>query len=362
MTLQSLLESSEKIRIAFVRNAVAEPSLVEGIIRQTMDMELVGIAQGAEPGLELVRSRSPEIVLVENIPELVDFTGAVKALPSKAEVILLAEGRNPAVVQRVVDALAAGAFDVVPSLDSSETVSHLLLSKIRCCSIKRYSRQAHMGTRGRAPASLPAHKAVPTPVPGHGKSRFEAVLVGVSTGGPEALMELLPALPKSFPVPIVIVLHMPKEFTGAMAAALDKKCELQVSEAKDGDLPVAGHVYLAAGGRHCLLERGPAHALRIRLGDGPPECGCKPSADVLFRTGAQALGGKAVAVILTGMGNDGTRGLALMQQSGSAILAQDELSSVVWGMPGSAVKAGLAEEVLPLARIAQRLTELTGGS
>jgi len=186
--------------------------------------------------------------------------------------------------------------------------------------------------------------------------------MGVSTGGPEVLAEIIPEFPAWFPLPIVIVLHMPKHFTGRMAEALDRKSELAVSEAAEGDVLQPGHVYLAPGGLHLVLDRDTRQRIALRTVDDPPENGCKPSVDVLFRSAARVLGHRVLAVVLTGMGEDGTRGLGELKKHKVRVLVQDEATSVVWGMPGSAVRAGYADEVLPLGRIAPRISELCRGA
>jgi two-component system, chemotaxis family, protein-glutamate methylesterase/glutaminase len=338
----------------------AQGESVATILQGASDLDIVGISDGIDTGLAMLASLLPDIVLVENHPGLVDFTGGVKKASPKSGVILLSHSGaedSPLGAQQIVDALASGAFDFAPVLGSPVSASQLLLSKIRCCSIKQFSRMAQ---------SRPAmSKAVPIPpvTPPVVKTlhAHDAIVVGVSTGGPEALMEFLSMVDGSLPVPIIIVLHMPKEFTGAMATSLDRNCKIRVVEVQDGAVPVAGTAYLAQGGRHCRLERSAEGALRIRLDDGPAENGCRPAVDVLFRSAAQVLGKRALAVVLTGMGSDGTIGAQEMKRLGSMVLVQDEASSVVWGMPGSVVRAGIADEILPLSRIASRLREIVSG-
>jgi two-component system chemotaxis response regulator CheB len=349
-------DNSDRTRIVVVMNSPEGAESIVGILRGSTDLEIVGTPIGVSAGLEWMRKSSANIVLVENGPDLVSFTRQARKISPTVGILLLSHAHDQAGAQQIIDALTAGAFDFAPVLGGGESVTPLLLSKIRCFSIKQYSRMAQVGhpTLSRAPSNAPV-------VPAMNKAKLsecDALLIGVSTGGPEALMELLPGLESSFPVPVVIVLHMPKEFTGAMAASLDRKCKLQVVEAQDGDAVQVGKAYLAQGGRHCLLERGQDKILRLKLGDGPPENGCRPAVDVLFRSAAIALGGRAVCVVLTGMGSDGTVGARELKQRGALVLVQDEPSSIVWGMPGSVVRAGLADEIVPLGKLASRLTDI----
>jgi two-component system chemotaxis response regulator CheB len=276
----------------------------------------------------------------------------------------------------VILALEAGAFDFVlkpPARCTPENTAplqRLLVQKIRCFSIRRYSRIAKSFSLAQTPRDAQptaedlgsqAQAAVQRKLaqPGARKEgQIEAVVIGVSTGGPEALSEVIPELPASFPVPIVIVLHMPKHFTGRMAEALDREADLAVKEATDGDILQPGQVYLAPGGRHLILDRETRGRIALRTVDDPPENGCKPSVDVLFRSAAKVLRGSVLAVVLTGMGEDGTKGLRELKQHQARVLVQDEATSVVWGMPGSAVRAGCADEILPLGKIARRISEL----
>jgi two-component system chemotaxis response regulator CheB len=184
----------------------------------------------------------------------------------------------------------------------------------------------------------------------------EVVAVGVSTGGPNALTVLLGQLPGDFPVPIVVVQHLPALFTGLLAARLDRTSELTVHEAKDGDVLSPGGVWLAPGGYHMVATRLGA-GVTVRLNQDPPENSCRPAADVLFRSVAQAYGAGVLAVVMTGMGQDGFRGCKFVIEQGGHVVVQDEASSVVWGMPGYVAQAGMAERILPLDDIAKEITE-----
>jgi two-component system chemotaxis response regulator CheB len=188
-----------------------------------------------------------------------------------------------------------------------------------------------------------------------------AVVVGVSTGGPAALALLLPDLTRRVTAPVLVVQHMPAGFTRSLADSLARKCPVPVVEAGDGQLVEGRIVYIAPGDRHFLVRSQGDGRVVTALNDQPRQNGCRPSADVLFRSAAAAYGPEAVGIILTGMGCDGTEGLAALKRAGAATIAQDEASSIVWGMPGSAVAAGHIDQVLPLAKIAAAVQALADG-
>ena len=182
----------------------------------------------------------------------------------------------------------------------------------------------------------------------------DAVVIAVSTGGPNALAELLPRLPSTFPVPVLIVQHMPPMFTKLLADRLDAQCSLRVVEARDGDELQPGTVYIAPGDRHLtVVTRGASTCTAIT--QGPPENSCRPAADVLFRSASTVFKERLLAVVLTGMGRDGLRGCEQVRQSGGRVLVQDQRTSVVWGMPGFVAERGLADHVLPLSEIADEI-------
>jgi two-component system chemotaxis response regulator CheB len=178
------------------------------------------------------------------------------------------------------------------------------------------------------------------------------VLIGVSTGGPSALATVLPALPADLGVPVLVVQHMPPMFTEPLAASLSKKSALRVKEATEGECAVAGNVYIAPGGSHMKVMRGGRGEVVLRITADPPEHNCRPSVDYLFRSAALNFPGRSIAVVLTGMGADGALGLRLLRREGCFSIAQDEATSVVFGMPREAIATGAIDQVLPLTNIA----------
>lgn len=180
--------------------------------------------------------------------------------------------------------------------------------------------------------------------------------IGISTGGPATLAKLLPGLPANFPVPVVVVQHMPPLFTEQLAASLNRQAQLTVTEGKAGEQLAPGHVYIAPGGKHMRLRRSGA-AILIELTTDPPENHCRPAVDYLFRSVAELYGDRAVAAVMTGMGNDGTAGLREIRQCGGLTLAQDEASCVVYGMPREAVEAGVVDAIVPLDKLADQFIQ-----
>jgi two-component system chemotaxis response regulator CheB len=222
-----------------------------------------------------------------------------------------------------------------------ETLSERLIPRIK----KQHARAARASKGPEAAPGRPPREPLPR-VPG----RVEVVVVAASTGGPDALDALLPALPANSPVPVAIVQHRPSVFTQRLAERLAARAAIDVREAVGGAALEAGQAWLAPGDHHLAVARD-AGGVRLRTHQGPPENSCRPSADVLFRSVAQTYGAGVLAVVLTGMGQDGLRGCECVRVAGGQILVQDEASSVVWGMPGFVARAGLADQVLPLAQL-----------
>jgi two-component system chemotaxis response regulator CheB len=182
----------------------------------------------------------------------------------------------------------------------------------------------------------------------------EVVAVGASTGGPNALVELVAALPPDWAVPLVIVQHMPPEFTTRLAERLSEKARLRIREAAEGEAVSAAQGWVAPGGYHLRLRRDGA-AVRLALDQGPPVNSCRPAVDVLFRSAAEVYGSGVLAVVLTGMGQDGLRGCECVRAAGGQVLVQDEASSVVWSMPGAVAQAGLADRALPPQQLGREI-------
>jgi len=226
----------------------------------------------------------------------------------------------------------------------------------------RVARQGAAGApSGSSVTARPAATTAPPPpidpTPFAGRSKPAVVVIGTSTGGPQALTEVIPNLPLSLTVPVLVVQHMPPLFTKLLADRLKSVSALNVVEGSVG-LPISpGTVYIAPGGSHMIVRK-VAGGFEIGLDDGPPENSCKPAVDVLFRSAVNAWGANVLAVVLTGMGQDGSQGCKAVAQAGGPIIIQDEPTSVVWGMPGAVQRAGLANEVLPIKEIAPAISRI----
>jgi two-component system chemotaxis response regulator CheB len=183
------------------------------------------------------------------------------------------------------------------------------------------------------------------------KTEVRAVLIGASTGGPKALLSILPELTHRIKIPIIVVLHMPPLFTGPLAESFDKKCDSRVVECKGNEVLQNETVYIAPGGKHLVLRNFDEDSIVTVVNENPPEDACCPSLNVLFRSAARVIPNRVIAVIMTGMGSDGTKGLGPLKRAGAYVIAQDEASSVIWGMPGNAVKSGNVDKVVPLEKI-----------
>jgi two-component system chemotaxis response regulator CheB len=207
---------------------------------------------------------------------------------------------------------------------------------------------------------VPAAPAIRKRAQARRPGAIRAIAIGASTGGPRALFELLPELSARVAVPILIVQHMPPDFTRSLAESIARQTQRTVIEVTDGAALTSAQIFIAPGGRHLVVRGAPAGAI-AGLSEAPPENGCRPSADVLFRSVAAVFGRDVLALILTGMGRDGTAGLQAVRRAGGYVIAQDEASSVVWGMPGSAVQAGVVDEVRPLREIAAAAGAVVNG-
>jgi len=253
-----------------------------------------------------------------------------------------------------IKALEMGAFDFIQKpegknlQESFAILRRQLVAKIRHFAAKG----APAGLARTLPDSAPLPKAV-SRLPA--VSRIRGILIGVSTGGPRALAEMLPPLCEKVEVPIFIVQHMPPTFTQSLAKSLNSKCRHTVVEAKHNDIVRERQVYIAPGGRHMLLIKRRNEVMTV-INDQPPIKGCRPSVDILFKSGATIYGADVAAVILTGMGSDGTDGARFLKRAGAFIIAQDEATSVVWGMPGSVFNSGNVDQVLPLGDIPAALS------
>jgi two-component system, chemotaxis family, protein-glutamate methylesterase/glutaminase len=354
------------IRVMVVDDSVVVRKIVTDVLSSDPDIEVVGTAVNGKVALAKLDQLKPDLVTMDiEMPEM-NGIEAVRAIRggqggherSRVPIIMFSTLTERG-ASATLDALSAGANEYVTKPanvgsvgQSMESVREQLIPKIKALT----GRPATPGPRPAAPVPPP-----PPVTPRSGPGKKPAVLViGSSTGGPEALARVLPHLPASLPVPVLVVQHMPPVFTRQFAQRLDRLSPLRVLEASDGSPLQPGTVHLAPGDHH-LTVRSDRRGLHTGLNQGPPENFCRPAVDPLFRSAAQAYDGAVLAVVLTGMGSDGRNGAAEIRAAGGMVLVQDQATSVVWGMPGAIAQAGLADEILPLDRIAEALTRHLSG-
>lgn len=352
-----------RIRVLIVDDAVVIRRLVGDVLGSDPEIEVVGTAANGRIALQKISQCNPDVVTMDvEMPEMngIETVRELRKTWPRLPVIMfstLTERGGTA----TLDALEAGASDYVtkPANVGSvtaglEAVRRDLIPKIKALA----GRVSLPPPRPAAPPAAVLPPAVRTPVTPLARvtGGIDILTIGVSTGGPNALAAMLPSLPKSLPVPVVIVQHMPPMFTRLLAERLNAQCGLDVLEGQPGQPVVPGRVYIAPGDYHMVVARqGTRHVLA--LNQAPPENSCRPAVDVLFRSVVEHFGPRTLGVILTGMGQDGLRGCELIREVGGQVLAQDEATSVVWGMPGFVARAGLADRVLPLDMIAAEITK-----
>ncbi len=344
-----------KIRVLMIDDAVVIRRLVSNVLNADPAIEVVGTAANGKIGLAKIPQVSPDLVTLDiEMPEMdgLETLAAIRKAYPRLPVIMFSTltARGAAAT---LDALALGANDYVTKPANVGSVA-AAIERVRddlVPKIKAFCR--HLVP---APPATPSasHPTLRPAAPRFAPARIDLVAIGSSTGGPNALAAILPELPADFPVPIVLVQHMPPVFTRSMAERLNSRSKINVSEAVAGERIEPGHAYIAPGDFHMGLVRDAAGA-RLQLHQSPPENSCRPAVDVLFRSVAETYGANALAVVLTGMGKDGLNGCQSIHDSRGQALAQDEATSVVWGMPGFVAKAGLADQVLPLDRIATEI-------
>lgn len=358
-----------KYRVLVVDDSVVMRRIVRQSLESDPEIEVVGVAANGNIALAMVEQNTLDAITLDiEMPELdgLQTLRALRARGVRTPVIMFSTLTERGALA-TLDALAAGADDYAakPSnvgnvQESIFRISQEVIPKIKalCWKNNEYRSPLAPQPAHRISAVLPsagaaARAAVASNTPA-AEQRIDIVAIGTSTGGPNALAEVLPHLPADFPVPIVIVQHMPPTFTRFLAERLTASSSLVVREAVAAALLEPGHAWIAPGDFHMNLYRAES-SVRLRVFQAPPENSCRPSVDVLFRSVAEVFGHHALAVVMTGMGQDGLRGCEYIKEARGQIIVQDEASSVVWGMPGFVAKAGLANRVLPLAEIADEI-------
>ena len=351
-----------KIRVLVVEDSLTVRKRMLEVLSAHPDLEVVGEADDGKRGIELCQSLQPDVVTLDMMLPIMSGLAATEFIMAycPTPILIVSASTNRGELFKTYEALAAGALDVLekPLGDEPDGVwEQRLVSTVKLISrIKVITHLlARLGPMGQ-------RSSVPPPVvqPVEPEGRLRAVAIGVSTGGPAALIEILRGLPQGFPLPILLVIHIGKLFAPAFAEWLDGQSQVRVSYARDGDpLPAVGEgrVLMASPDSHLVLRHG-----TLRLTQDPERHSCRPAVDLLFMSLAQELGSACAACLLTGMGKDGAEGLLAIRRAGGRTIAQDESTSVVFGMPREAILLGAAEQILPLEKIAPALGALARGA
>jgi len=361
----------DPLRILVVDDSALYCQLVRNVLREVPNVEVVGTAKSGQEALDQLDQVAPDLMTLDvRMPggDGIDVLRELKKRRSRTKAIMLSSlTANGA--QVTTDALMEGAFDFIHKPGGSDAAANrqALLDALReKIAIFRDSRKGSIVRTRAAPPPRPSGITKPAPAPPGSRpvveapvpyaAGCEAVLIGTSTGGPVALREVLALLPGDLPVPVLIVQHMPEKYTHSLAERLNEASPLEVVEACDGMTLEPGWAFLAPGGRQMkVVRRG--NRRKIQITDDPPENSCRPSVDYLFRSAAEVFGGNVLAVIMTGMGRDGTEGCRELKRRGAYVIAQHPDGCVVYGMPKAVVDEQLADRVVPLDQMAGAVLE-----
>ncbi len=353
-----------KIRTLLVDDTVIYRKILTEVVKQFPSLECSGTAASGTIALRKMKQSPIELVLLDvHMPDM-DGVETLKQIRQSYPdtIVVMISGVSSRSTKTTITALELGAVDFVRKPDGNDYDSNIkrlvsdLSPVLKLVQTRLYARGSTISSKPKVetskavskyPVSVEREYSVP--------DRFSVITIGVSTGGPEALKTLIPLLPSSLPIPILLVQHMPPTFTKSLAESLDRKASLRVVEAQEGQKVEAGTVYIAPGGRH-MVVREKGGNINIGITDGPPENSCRPSVDVLFRSVASVYGAKGImAAVLTGMGSDGLNGMRTLKRKGCLCFTQNEESCVVYGMPRAIDEAGLSDKSLSLEDIAKEI-------
>ncbi|NNF98444.1 MAG: chemotaxis response regulator protein-glutamate methylesterase [Desulfobacteraceae bacterium] len=360
------------LRVLVVDDTVVYRKIVSDVLDDLPGVEVVGTAHNGKAAMFKIKTLKPDILTLDiEMPEmngLQVLEQLRKTAPHVGAIMLSTLTQEGGAM--TMKALDLGAFDFIPKPQSGgmdenkELVKSSLAPILRAFSRGRNSRNLYPGKLSTGVSALQTDRKRPTSPVRHrsnlsdyrNKAASEIIAIGISTGGPKALAVLLPKIPHDIGVPILIVQHMPPLFTQSLARSLDAKCGLKIIEAEN-DMPIqSNNVYIAPGGKQMRVEAGADGSTRVlKITNDPPENSCKPSVDYLFRSVAHHYIGRATGVIMTGMGSDGAAGLKLMKQNGAVIIAQDEASCVVFGMPKEPIESGTVDIIASLDSISDAI-------
>ncbi len=352
-----------KIKVLVVDDSAVVRQVIGAMLAEAPDVQLLGACADPILAQERMKRDWPDVIVLDvEMPRMDGLTFLRQVMATRPTPVVICSTLTERGASTTLDALAAGAVAIItkPKIGLKQFLQDAadeLLRTVRAAARANVRQIAARRAAGPAAVVEPRHTADAVLAQASGRAMVQTterlVAIGTSTGGTQALEEVLTALPRVSPG-IVIVQHMPEKFTAAFAARLDRMCRIEVKEAESNDRVLPGRALIAPGGRHLLLRRSGAQ-YHVDVVDGPPVNRHRPSVDVLFRSVAKAAGANALGMILTGMGDDGAAGLLEMRNAGARTLAQDEQSCVVFGMPREAIRRGAAERVLPLGSMAREI-------
>ena len=362
--------SDNKIKVLIIDDSALVRKMLSEILNSDRKIEVVGTAADPLIARQKIKQLNPDVLTLDvEMPNMDGVTFLANLMRLRPMPVVMVSTLTEAGAEITLDALDLGAVDFIskPKSDFSNAIQDYakeLIEKVKIASVANLKCGSIAKKKKNITADIKSakekHSADAILSLNSSKRNYKLtdsiIAIGASTGGTEAIKEVLEEMPADSPG-IVITQHIPEKFSKSFADRMDKLCAMKVYEASEGQQILPGHVYIAPGSRHLLVERSGAKYI-CRLNDGPEVNRHKPSVNVLFRSVANQLGQNAIGVILTGMGDDGAQGLLEMKERGAVTIAQDERSSVVWGMPGEAVKLNAADEVLPLNNIASALIQL----
>ncbi|HTP38303.1 MAG TPA: chemotaxis response regulator protein-glutamate methylesterase [Steroidobacteraceae bacterium] len=353
-----------RIRVLIVDDSALVRKILAELLASDGSIEVVGAAADAYIAREKIKELNPDVLTLDvEMPKMDGVTFLRNLMRLRPMPVVMVSSLTDHGAEITLDALALGAVDYLPKpkIDLAATLGEYRDELIAKVKMAANARVRALGSRAAASVQpepkQTADAVLPRQPPHPFRTTDRIIAIGASTGGTEAIKAVLMGLPPDTPG-VLITQHIPKAFSTPFAHRMNQCCQMTVYEAEDGQQVLPGHVYIAPGDQHLLLVRDGARYI-CRLDSGPPVNRHKPSVDVLFRSVAQQAGRNAIGAILTGMGKDGAAGLKEMRDAGSPTIAQDEASSVVWGMPGAAVEAGAAGQILPLEAISARLRQLS---
>lgn len=344
--------TSQNLRVLIVDDSRIFRAGIEQALSGQNDIQVVGSVWSGEKAVEFARTSLPDFVTLDIEMPGMGGIATLKALRDLALAdrrsvgVLLISSHTRRGAAITIEGLQEGAFDFITKPDGPDPV-------VNAAQLREQLLEKIQAFRSRRISPFATAVSKPAPIsPNRRPTRFRAVVIGSSTGGPAALNRILPVLAPLARVPIFLVQHFPQGFTHFFAADLANRYGIQIVEAQEGRVAEPGTIYVAPGGRHLVLNEG-SGKIAMGFSDSPAENGCRPAADVLFRSASVAYSGQVLAVVLTGMGSDGAKGAAVVKRAGGYVVVQDEATSVVWGMPGSVVAAQAADEVVPIDDMAR---------